>query len=170
MFLALTESLCGVQVSLLNFSITQLGLESQLLGLVVGEEKPQLEQHRDQLLLETAENRRDLQQTQDQILHVLSSAGQNLLEDELAIDIMASSRQLSKEIAAKEVVVQEREEEIMSTREAYESVAVHAGAVFFTVTDMSNMDVMYQFSLDWFLKLYLQVIRIAYLYHSRSQF
>ncbi|XP_047736647.1 dynein axonemal heavy chain 3-like [Hyalella azteca] len=147
------------KVSLLNFSTTELGLESQLLGLVVGEEKPQLEYRRNQLLLETAKNRRDLQETQDEILRVLSTAGKNLLEDEMAIDIMASSRALSKEIASKEVTVRATNEEIENSRITYRDVASHAARVFFCVVDMSSVDVMYQFSLPWFLKLYLQAIR-----------
>ena len=72
--------------------ITQLGLENQLLGLVVGQERPQLEESRTKLLHESAANKKALQDTQDQILHVLSTAGQNLLEDEMAIDIMSNSR------------------------------------------------------------------------------
>ena len=77
---------------MLNFLITKLGLEDQLLGLVVAHERPQLEEKKNQLLVESAHNRRALQKTQEKILEVLSTAGQNLLEDEMAIDIMSSSR------------------------------------------------------------------------------
>ena len=80
------------QVVVINFSITQLGLENQLLGLVVAHERPQLEEKKNRLLLESAHNYRALQRTQEKILEVLSTAGQNLLEDEKAIDIMSSSR------------------------------------------------------------------------------
>ena len=80
------------QVTLINFLITKLGLENQLLGLVVSEERPQLEEKKNIVLLESATNRKALQRTQEKILEVLSTAGQNLLEDEKAIDIMSSSR------------------------------------------------------------------------------
>lgn len=77
---------------LINFLITVPGLENQLLGLVVAHERPQLEEKKTRLLVESAHNRRALQKTQEKILQVLSTAGQNLLEDEKAIDIMSSSR------------------------------------------------------------------------------
>lgn len=63
-----------------------------MLGLVVAHERPQLEEKKNNLLIESAHNHRALQRTQEKILEVLSSAGQNLLEDEKAIDVMSSSR------------------------------------------------------------------------------
>ncbi|MPC75259.1 Dynein heavy chain 7, axonemal [Portunus trituberculatus] len=81
-----------IKVVVINFIITQLGLENQLLGLVVAHERPQLEEKKNRLLVESAHNHRALQRTQEKILEVLSTAGQNLLEDEKAIDIMSSSR------------------------------------------------------------------------------
>ncbi|KAK7071720.1 Dynein heavy chain 3, axonemal [Halocaridina rubra] len=148
-----------VKVVLVNFLITQLGLENQLLGLVVAHERPQLEERKNRLLVESARNRRALQQTQEKILEVLSTAGQNLLEDEKAIDIMSSSRVLSQEISAKEEVVLQTEKEIDEARDAYKPVAVHASVLFFCVSDMASIDPMYQYSLGWFITLYLQSIR-----------
>ncbi|KAK3881286.1 hypothetical protein Pcinc_014272 [Petrolisthes cinctipes] len=148
-----------VKVVLINFLITVPGLENQLLGLVVAYERPQLEEKKTRLLVESAHNRRALQKTQEKILQVLSTAGQNLLEDEKAIDIMSSSRVLSEEISAKEAVVQQTEGEIDAARGAYRPVAVHASVLFFCVSDLAAIEAMYQFSLTWFITLYLQTIR-----------
>ncbi|CAL4136329.1 unnamed protein product, partial [Meganyctiphanes norvegica] len=150
-----------VKVVLLNFLITQIGLENQLLGLVVAHERPQLEERKNRLLVESAHNRRALQKTQEKILEVLSTAGQNLLEDEKAINIMSSSRVLSEEISAKEKVVQETEQEIDSARSAYKPVSMHASVLFFCVTDMAVIEPMYQYSLTWFIGLYQQSIRTS---------
>ncbi|XP_042213444.1 dynein axonemal heavy chain 3-like [Homarus americanus] len=148
-----------VKVVVLNFLITKMGLENQLLGLVVAHERPQLEERKNRLLVESAHNRRALQKTQEKILEVLSTAGQNLLEDEKAIDIMSSSRVLSQEISAKEEVVQQTEQEIDAARGAYKPVAIHASVLFFCVSDMAAIEPMYQYSLGWFINLYLQSIR-----------
>ncbi|XP_063587791.1 dynein axonemal heavy chain 3-like [Penaeus indicus] len=149
------------KVVLLNFLITRLGLENQLLGLVVAHERPQLEERKNRLLVESAHNRRALQKTQEKILEVLSTAGQNLLEDEKAIDIMSSSRVLSEEISAKEEIVQQTELEIDGARSAYQPVATHASVLFFCVSDMAAIEPMYQYSLGWFVNLYLQSIRTS---------
>ena len=64
---------------------------------------------------------------------------------------------LSEEITAKEAIVQETEREIDDARGAYKSVATHASVLFFCASDMGGIEPMYQFSLGWFINLYLQV-------------
>lgn len=62
------------QVTLLNFMITPLGLDDQLLGIVAAKEKPELEEKKNQLILESAENKRQLKEIEDKILEVLSES------------------------------------------------------------------------------------------------
>ena len=49
-----------VQVTLLNFMITPEGLEDQLLGIVVAREKPELEEEKNALILQSADNKRSV--------------------------------------------------------------------------------------------------------------
>lgn len=48
----------SVKVTLVNFMITPAGLEDQLLGIVVTREKPELEEQKNSLLLQGAENKK----------------------------------------------------------------------------------------------------------------
>lgn len=48
----------SVKVTLLNFMITPEGLEDQLLGIVVRQEKPELEEEKNSLILQSAENKK----------------------------------------------------------------------------------------------------------------
>lgn len=48
----------SVKVTVVNFMITPAGLEDQLLGIVVAREKPELEEQKNSLLLQGAENKR----------------------------------------------------------------------------------------------------------------
>ena len=48
----------AVKVTLLNFMITTEGLEDQLLGIVVARERPELEEEKNALILQSAENKR----------------------------------------------------------------------------------------------------------------
>ena len=48
------------QVTLLNFMITPLGLEDQLLGIVAAKEKPDLEQKKHELIMESARNKKQV--------------------------------------------------------------------------------------------------------------
>ena len=62
------------QVTLVNFMITPMGLEDQLLGIVAAKEKPQLEEQKNELILESAKTRRQLKEIEDKILEVLSTS------------------------------------------------------------------------------------------------
>lgn len=77
------------------------GLTDQLLGIVTGQERPDLEEVKNKLIVEGAANKNKLKEIEDKILEVLSSDG-NILEDETAIQILSSSKVLSEEIQASE--------------------------------------------------------------------
>ena len=81
----------------------------------------------------------------------------NILEDETAIKILSSSKALSEEIAAKQEIAMSTEKLIDETRNGYKPVAVHSSILFFCITDLANIEPMYQYSLTWFINLYLQV-------------
>ena len=90
--------------------ITPLGLQDQLLGIVAAKEKPELEEKKNQLILESAANKKQLKEIEDKILEVLSSSEGNILEDETAIKVLSSSKTLSEEISAKQVRVVKNQE------------------------------------------------------------
>lgn len=48
----------AVKVTLVNFMITRVGLADQLLGITVAKERPDLEAEKNQLIVQTAENKR----------------------------------------------------------------------------------------------------------------
>ena len=72
---------------MLNFMITPLGLEDQLLGIVAAKEKPELEEKKNELIIESAKNKKQLKEIEDKILEVLSTSEGNILEDETAIEV-----------------------------------------------------------------------------------
>ena len=58
MFSDLVMTLFDPQVTLLNFMITPEGLEDQLLGIVVARERPELEEEKNALIVQSAENKK----------------------------------------------------------------------------------------------------------------
>lgn len=93
----------AVMVTLINFMITEQGLREQLLAKVVVQERPELQEKKESLIVESAKNRNALYNAETQILQVLSSSETNILEDENAINILTSSKALSEDIQAKQV-------------------------------------------------------------------
>lgn len=82
----------AVKVTILNFMITRQGLMDQLLGTVVAKERPDLEEKKNHLIIESANNKKMLKEIEDKILEVLSSSEGNILEDETANQILSSSK------------------------------------------------------------------------------
>ncbi|XP_045470082.1 dynein axonemal heavy chain 7 [Harmonia axyridis] len=148
----------AVKVTLVNFMITKVGLEDQLLGITVAKERPDLEAEKNTLIIQGAENKRQLKEIEDKILQVLSSSEGNILEDETAIQILSSSKVLSNEITAKQAVAEITEKQIDTARMEYTPIAVHSAILFFTIVDLANIDPMYQYSLVWFMNLFSAAI------------
>ena len=155
-----TPELC-TKVSLINFMITVDGLEDQLLGVVVAKERPDLAEEKNQLIIQGAQNKKQLNDIEEQILAVLSSSEGNILEDENAVKILSASKTLSDEISEKQKTADATEAKIDATRAGYRPVAKHSSIVFFCVADMASIGDMYQYSLQWFTDLFVRGIEDA---------
>uniref|UniRef100_A0A8C0ZKV4 Dynein axonemal heavy chain 12 n=1 Tax=Cyanistes caeruleus TaxID=156563 RepID=A0A8C0ZKV4_CYACU len=140
----------ATKVLLLNFMITPEGLEDQLLGIVVAEERPDLEEERNALIVQSAANKKNLQEIEKKILETLESSEGDILEDETAIQVLDSAKVMANEITRKQQIAEKTELKIAESREAYRPVAQHSAVLFFSIADLANIDPMYQYSLSWF--------------------
>jgi dynein heavy chain len=148
----------SVKVTLLNFMITPEGLQDQLLGIVVSQERPDLEEQRNVLIVESAENKRQLKEIEDKILHIMSSSSGNILEDETAIQTLKDSKTLSDEISKKQAIAEETEVNINNVRQSYSPTAYSSQILFFCIADLANIEPVYQYSLTWFINLFITSI------------
>ncbi|XP_063071051.1 dynein axonemal heavy chain 1 [Engraulis encrasicolus] len=145
----------STKVTLINFTLSPSGLEDQLLGRVVAEERPDLEEAKNQLIISNARMKQELNEIEDQILFRLSSSEGNPVDDEELIRVLGASKIKAAEIKAKVMVAEETENDIDATRLEYVPVAVRTQILFFCVSDLSNVDPMYQYSLEWFLGIFM---------------
>lgn len=152
--------------------------------------RPELEEERNALILQSAANKRQLKETEDKILETLQSSEGNILEDESAIQILDSAKIMSNEISKKQQVwktsrenetrivnmtslfiahliyyclcisqiAEKTEIKIAESREGYRAIAKHSSILFFSIADLTNIDPMYQYSLSWFVNLYINSI------------
>ncbi|KAK7169080.1 hypothetical protein R3I93_005162 [Phoxinus phoxinus] len=148
----------SVKVTLLNFMITPEGMQDQLLGIVVARERPDLEEEKQALIVQGAENKRQLKEIEDKILEVLSASEGNILEDESAVQILSSSKVLANEISEKQAIAEVTEQKIDQTRLGYTPIAIHSAILFFSIADLANIEPMYQYSLTWFINLFIMSI------------
>uniref|UniRef100_A0A8D3C1H3 Dynein, axonemal, heavy chain 1 n=1 Tax=Scophthalmus maximus TaxID=52904 RepID=A0A8D3C1H3_SCOMX len=148
----------STKVTLINFTLSPSGLEDQLLGQVVAEERPDLEDAKNQLIISNAKMKQELKEIEDEILFRLSSTEGNPVDNEELIQVLGASKIKAGEIKAKVMVAEKTEKDIDATRLEYVPVAVRTQILFFCVSDLSNVDPMYQYSLEWFLRIFLSSI------------
>ncbi|XP_006892361.1 PREDICTED: dynein heavy chain 1, axonemal [Elephantulus edwardii] len=148
----------ATKLTLINFTLSPSGLEDQLLGQVVAEERPDLEEAKNQLIVSNAKMRQELKDIEDQILYRLSSSEGNPVDDMELIKVLEASKMKAAEIQAKVRIAEQTEKDIDLTRMEYIPVAVRTQILFFCVSDLANVDPMYQYSLEWFLNIFLSGI------------
>ncbi|KAJ8726572.1 hypothetical protein PYW07_001270 [Mythimna separata] len=147
----------GVRVTLVNFMLAMDGLQAQLLARVVARERPDLQQAKTDLTTQNAEHRRLLQDIEKKILTVLSTS-EHLLEDEEAVQILNSAKDMSNEIKEKQIVAMATEQAIDVARDDYVPIAMHSTDLFFLIASLAHIDPMYQYSLGWFEGLFVASI------------
>lgn len=74
-----------------------------------------------------------LKQIEAKILKVLSESEENILEDQTAIKVLSSSKNLSNEIEAKQAVAEVTEKNIDQARSQYKPIAENSTVLFFTI-------------------------------------
>ena len=147
-----------VKVNLLNFMATAEGLQDQMLGIVVKTERPELEEQREKLVLEDAENKRMLKELEDKILYLLAASTGNILDDDLLITTLADSKVTSNQIMKAVEVAERTVAKIATARLGYVPVARRASMLFFCIADLASVDPMYQYSLEFYIRLFLLAI------------
>lgn len=145
-----------VKISLLNFAITPFGLEEQMLNMLVGLEFPELQAQKEEIVMSNAKNAKITFDLENKILHTLSSAEEimDLLKDDVLIDILDDSKRVTTEIEEQKKISEVAEKKIDETRETFRRVAFRASLLFFCIVDLSSIDPMYQYSLQWFQRLF----------------
>lgn len=145
-----------VKISLLNFAITQFGLEEQMLNQLIKLEFPELAQQRDEIVESNARNAKITYDLEDKILFTLSNAESTmeLLGTDDLIDILADSKKVSAEIEEQSKISAEAEIKINETRELFRVVAFRSSILFFCIGDLSTINDMYQYSLQWYQNLF----------------
>ena len=89
------------------------------------------------------------------------SEGEKILDDEKLIQTLTISKATSAEIELKMAASKLTEEKIHMNRSNYEAVAKFASNLYFTIFSLRNLDPMYDFSLESFIRTFRKAIKSA---------
>ena len=146
-----TPDLCS-RVTFLNFTITQSSLQNQILDIVLKNERPEVNQKKEELIKAQREFKVQLRQLEENLLTALNSEG-NLLDNNEVMtqleDIKKKSNEISIEVSKSEDIMKELE----STMNEYAPLANKASRIFFALDSLEVIHYLYRYSLSFFMDI-----------------
>lgn len=150
-------------------------MEDQLLGVVVRNERADLEEQKETLIAETSDNKKILAELEDSLLIELATTSGNMLDNVELVKILSfllywlliykpfdrlvqtleNTKFKAGEVMAKIRLAEETGKNIDVLRNGYRSVAKRGSVLFFVLSDLSGVNAMYQFSLGSYLEVTL---------------
>jgi dynein heavy chain len=96
-----------------------------------------------------------LKELEDKILKLVAEASDDILNDEELINTLDQSKETSVAINERMIEAEVTAKNIDENRENYRIVARRGSVLYFVVADLANIDPMYQYSLEFFTKLFV---------------
>ena len=149
------------QCTIINFIVTKKGLEDQLLASIVGFEEPDLEETRNVLVQAFNTYKIRLKELEDELLERLANAPEDILSDIPLIEGLEQTKETVTEINEAVYKGKQTEIGINTAREVYRIVATEASLLYFVMLQLSQVDHMYQYSLDSFSMFFLKALNAA---------
>ena len=149
------------ECTLINFMVTEDGLEDQLLAKVVTKERPDLEEEKSVLIKQQNEFTVKLKELEDDLLRKLAEAEGDITEDVQLIESLEDAKRMSNEISEKVIIAKETEITINKAREDYRGVANRGALLFFALGELFKVHTFYHYSLAAFTAVFLKAIDLA---------
>lgn len=143
----------------INYTVTQTGLEDQLLSVVVRAERPDLEAQRETLIAQTSENKQLLQQLEDSLLRELATSTGNMLDNVELIETLENTKSKAAIVMEQLKLSAETQRDLEKLRNGYRPAAKRGAVLFFALSDMSTVNAMYQYALAAYLDVFTFSLR-----------
>lgn len=141
----------AAQCSIINFIVTEKGLEDQLLAVVVDVERPELERKKVEVMKSMNDNAVQLAKLDNQLLYDLSKANpETILEDKELINTLNKTKTTSKNIEKETEESKITEKQINEQRNSYREVAAEGAMLYFLIISLNAVQHVYQYSLEGF--------------------
>eukprot|EP01119_Soliformovum_irregulare_P017771 TRINITY_DN5330_c1_g1_i1.p1 TRINITY_DN5330_c1_g1~~TRINITY_DN5330_c1_g1_i1.p1 ORF type:complete len:2639 (+),score=886.96 TRINITY_DN5330_c1_g1_i1:107-7918(+) len=149
----------SIKVNILNFTVTPEGLVDQMLSMVVEIDRPDLESQKNEIITKISDDKKQLKEIERKLLKMLGHARGNLLENESLINALSESKRMSVLIGTRVRDSEKTASTIDSVREQYRPVAVRGSILYFSISQLPMLNIMYENSLESTLALFDRCIR-----------
>jgi dynein heavy chain len=144
----------SAKTTIIDFTVTQNGLEQQLLSVVLSKKQRILEESLNALMKEVTMNKKELKKLDESLLQKLTSSSGNLLDDVELVEILNSTKTQAKEMQIKLADAEVKTNEINEKRCTFRPVAIRGSVLYFCMIEIAGVNWMYNSSLNQFLSLY----------------
>uniref|UniRef100_A0A3Q3JHQ8 Dynein heavy chain ATP-binding dynein motor region domain-containing protein n=1 Tax=Monopterus albus TaxID=43700 RepID=A0A3Q3JHQ8_MONAL len=138
----------------INYTVTLKGLEDQLLSLIMGFEKKELEEQRERLIQETSNNKKLLKNLGDSLLRELATSTGNMVDNTELVHTLEETKSKASEVFEKLKLAEKTSVDIDRLRDCYRPAAKRGAILFFVLAEMALVNSMYQYSLASYLEVF----------------
>ncbi|KAF8276972.1 putative dynein heavy chain [Trypanosoma cruzi] len=135
----------------INYGVTEDGLESQLLNYVVASERSDLQRQSEELVQTMAESRAQLKELEDTLIRELTLATGNILDNDDLIATLENTKSSASEVQQKLEQAKETARVTEISRQEYRPAARRGAVLYFVISELSMINSMYEYSLSAFL-------------------
>ncbi|XP_010134250.1 PREDICTED: dynein heavy chain 10, axonemal, partial [Buceros rhinoceros silvestris] len=143
----------------INYTVTLKGLEDQLLSVIMGFERKELEEQRERLIQETSDNKNLLKDLEDSLLRELTSSTGNMLDNFDLVQTLEETKSKATEVIEKLNLAETTAADIDLLRDGYRPAARRGAILFSVLSEMALVNIMYQYSLVSFLEVFALSLR-----------
>ncbi|SCU71914.1 Cytoplasmic dynein 2 heavy chain (DYNC2H1), putative [Trypanosoma equiperdum] len=145
-----------IKVTVINFTVTQGGLENQLLTDVVRYECAELEAKASNTQKDISDGKTQLKAIEDRILHLLTSSTGNILDNEPLVRTLSEAKDTSEAVTEALNLAEQTQKDIEVACNRYRPVATRGAVIYTVLSHLARVDHMYQISLDFFKQLFVK--------------
>lgn len=138
------------EAALINFTVTEDGLEDQLLALIVKMERPLLAKRKEEVIIQQNQCMIQLNDLEEGILKDLNTPG-DFLENQPMIERLENSKKVSEEVNIIMKLAKESEKEINISSNFYRPSAARGSLLFFLMTELFKIHSFYSYSLESYI-------------------
>ena len=158
------------RTTFVNFTITQSSLQTQSLNEVLKSERPDVDERRSNLLKMQGEFNIHLRRLERKLLQALNESEGNILDDDKVVETLETVKKEVGEITAKAVETEGVMAEVDQITSEYKVVAQSCSAIFAVLEQLRHINHFYQFSLQYFIDIFDDVLRLAKTSTTRTDY
>lgn len=144
--------------TIINFTITRNSLESQALNRVLLTAKPEVENERKELIKLQGEFKVKLQTLESDLLSSLNESEGSILENNLVLDTLENIKRETSEVNTRMDEADKVMKNLENVMVQFQPLAMHSGLIFSLLERLHLLNPFYQFSLDYFFRIFQSVL------------